>query len=309
MTSSATNTPTWLLQPEFGLCPCGCIGRRSKVGFVDKTIRGGTGVLRQALFADDLAAEPGLLQRIDPRVKLVSVVVLLVAVALLRNTPVILAVYALSLLLARLSRVPLGFFVKRVWLFIPIFTGLVVLPATFSFVTPGHVVVPLGHWFGHRVGLTRQGLRAAGLIVTRVATSISLVVLVVLTTTWTRVLAALGSLRVPRMFVVVLGMAYRYVFQLLGTVTEMYESRRARTTRATRQVGTDRKFVAATAGALFGKAHALSEEVHLAMLSRGYSGRIRSSSSFRLARVDLVWILLVATTVATVIGVDRAIGR
>ncbi len=81
-------------------------------------------------------------------------------------------------------------FVKRVWLFIPIFTGIVVLPATFSFITHGHIVVPLGHWFGHRVGLTSQGLRSAALIVVRVATSISLVVLVALTTSWTSLLAA-----------------------------------------------------------------------------------------------------------------------
>ena len=45
-----------------------------------------------------------------------------------------------------------------------------------------------------RVGLTSQGLRAAGLIVMRVATSISLVVLLTLTTPWTRLLAALRAL-------------------------------------------------------------------------------------------------------------------
>ena len=43
------------------------------------------------------------------------------------------------------SGLPLGFFIKRVWLFIPIFTGIVVLPATFSFITHGDIVVPLWH--------------------------------------------------------------------------------------------------------------------------------------------------------------------
>ena len=41
------------------------------------------------------------------------------------------------------SALPLGFFVKRVWLFIPIFTGIIVIPAMFSFITPGTIVLPL----------------------------------------------------------------------------------------------------------------------------------------------------------------------
>ena len=54
---------------------------------------------------------------------------------------------------------------KRVWLFIPIFTGIIVLPATLNVITPGEVVVPLP--FG--LGLTRQGLTAAAIITIRVA--------------------------------------------------------------------------------------------------------------------------------------------
>ncbi len=43
------------------------------------------------------------------------------------------------------------------------------------------------------------------------------------------------------------------------------------------------RFVTASAGALFGKAHALSEEVHMAMVSRGYTGDAESLSGFRSA--------------------------
>ena len=68
------------------------------------------------------------------------------------------------------------------------------------------------------LGLTRQGLMAAAIITIRVATSISLVLLVTLTTPWARLLSALRALGVPRMFVLVIGMAYRYLFVLLGAV-------------------------------------------------------------------------------------------
>jgi cobalt/nickel transport system permease protein len=302
-----TVTPDWLLQSEVGLCPCGCIGKRRKGSYVARTIEGASGLLRHALFADDAAAQDGLLQRIEPRVKVVTVLGLLVATALVHHIPTLVAMYASTLVLAVASSLSLGFFVKRVWLFVPIFTGVIVLPATFSFVTPGHHLVPLGTWFGHPVAITSQGLRAAGLIVLRVATSISLVVLLTLTTSWTRLLAALRSLFVPKMFVLVLAMAYRYIFHLLGSITDMYTARTARTVQPDTDVASGRAFVAASAGALFGKAHALSEEVYLAMVSRGYTGDVRTLDAPRVRINDVLWGALFVAVAVLLLGFDRGL--
>jgi cobalt/nickel transport system permease protein len=304
-----TATPRWLIDSEVGLCPCGCIGKRKKANFVDRTIGGSASLLRRAMFAEDVAAGPGLVQRIDPRVKILSLVGLLVVTSLLHHIPVLIVMYLATLPVAMASGLPLAFFVKRVWLFIPIFTGIIVLPATFSFITHGQIVVPLGHWFGHPVGLTSQGLHSAGLIVIRVATSISLVVLLTLTTPWAKLLAALRSLRVPRMFILVLGMAYRYLFYLLDSVTDMYVARKARMVGRDSDVAAGRAFVGASAGALFGKAHGLSEEVYSAMVARGYNGNARTMSSFRLRRIDLVWIAGCVAAAALVLAWDHVSGR
>jgi cobalt/nickel transport system permease protein len=300
--------PDWLVRPEIGLCPCGCIGKRRKGSFVAKTLNGTSALLRQSLFAEDVAAHGGLLQRLDVRVKVVTLIGLLVVTALLHSIPVLLLVYAATLGLAAASRISVPFFVKRVWLFVPIFTGIVVLPATLNVVTAGHVVVPLGTWFGHELGITSEGLHAAGLIVVRVATSISLVVLLTLTTPWNRLLAGLRALFVPRMFILVLGMAYRYLFHLLGSVTDMYDARRARTVGDERDVNGGRRFVAASAGALFGKAHALSEEVYLAMLSRGYDGNVRTLQRSRPGWIDAGWAVACVAAAAVILRIDRAVG-
>jgi cobalt/nickel transport system permease protein len=308
MTATET-TPGWLLEGQVGLCPCGCIGKRRKGGFVEKTINGASGLVRRAMFSDDMAAQPGLLQRIEPRVKLLTLLGLLVAASLVHHIPALLAMYAMTLILAALSGLSLSFFIKRVWLFIPIFTGIVVIPATFSFITPGDIVVSFGIWFGHPVGMTRQGLESAGLIVTRVAVSISLVVLLTLTTPWSRLLAALRSLGVPRMFVLVLAMAYRYVFLLLNAVSDMYIARKSRMVGADTNVSAGRQFVAASAGALFGKSHAMSEEVHLAMMSRGYNGNIRTLAPAKIVTRDVVWATGCLIVAILVIGGDRVLGR
>jgi len=302
--------PDWLLRGEVGLCPCGCIGRRRKADFVEKTLRGGATVMRQAMFGEDLAAHDGLLQRVDARVKVVTLVGLLVAAALVRHIPVLVGIYAGTLALAVASGLSLAFFVKRVWLFVPVFTGIVVLPATLNVVTGGDIVVPLGHWwFGHDIGVTEQGLTAAGLIVSRVAVSISLVVLLTLTTPWSRLTAALRALLVPRLFIQVMAMAYRYIFELLGSVDDMYTARTSRMVAPEADTRAGRSFVSATAGALFGKAHGLSEEVHLAMVSRGYTGDVRTLESFRVGAVELLWIIGCAAAAAAVLGVDRVLGR
>ncbi|MCW3037206.1 MAG: cobalt transporter, permease protein CbiQ [Actinobacteria bacterium] len=319
VSSRAGAVPAWLLAPQVDLAPGAHAGGRRgggrRAGFVDKTLNGAAAVMRQAIFAEDTSQGGGLLQRIDARIKVVSVVALLVAAGLVRHIPVLLVLYAGALALAAASRIPLGFFVRRVWLFIPIFTGIVVLPATLSIVTPGHIQVHLGHWwFGHEVGITSQGLLAAGLIVTRVAVSISLVVLLTLTTPWSKLLAALRALFVPRIFVVVLGMCYRYIFHLLNAVTDMYTARKARGGgrrggRQRRDVAAGRSLVAASAGALFGKASALSEEVHMAMTSRGYTGNIANLGQRRLHAIDLAWGLTCVAVAVAALGGDRVLGR
>jgi len=304
-----TATPAWLVQGEVALCPCGCIGKRKKGSFVEKTLSGASSVMRQAMFGEDVAAQNGLLQRIDPRVKIVALIVLLLTAALVRNIPVLVGIYASTVVLAAASRLPVGFFVKRVWLFIPIFTGIIAIPAMFSFITPGTIVIPLWNWHGHAVGITEQGLTTAGLLVMRVACSVSIVVLVTLTTTWTKLLAGLRALFVPKIFILIIGMAYRYIFLLLNSVTDMYTARKARAVgNPSADVKEGRRFVTATAGALFGKAHALSEEVHMAMVSRGYSGDAKTLQPPAIHVADIVFLAAVLAFAAVTLGGDRLLG-
>jgi cobalt/nickel transport system permease protein len=308
-TVETRRTPEWLLRGEVAMCPCGCVGVRRKGSFVEKTLTGSAGLLRQVMFSEDAASRSGVLQRLDPRLKATALVVLLVAVGLVHHVVILLCAYAFTLVLASASKLPVGFFIKRVWLFVPICTGIVVLPATLSIVTPGDVVLVLWHWHGTPQGFTAQGLTTAALVISRVATSVSLVVLLTLTTPWNRLLAGLRALGVPRIFILIIGMAYRYVFLLLGTVTEMYEARKARTVAATRHDRAARRFVGATAGALFGRAGHLSEEVHMAMVARGYRGNARTLQTFRLRTADGVAAVFVIAVSVAIYGGDLLLGR
>lgn len=304
------SAPSWLMRSEPAHSPCEPAGKRRKGSFVEKTVGGTSELMRRAIFNEDAARQPGLLQHLDPRTKIVTLFGLLVVAAFITQIPMLLAMYAGTLALAVASRLSISFFVKRVWLFIPIFTLVIVLPAAFSFVTPGRVVVPLWTWNGHAAGLTAQGLQSAGLIVCRVTVSISLVVLLTFSTRWMDLLAGLRALRLPSILVLIVGMAYRYLFLLLNSVTDMYLARRARSVGNERKdTAGGRRFVAASAGALFGKASALSEEVHQAMVARGYSGDPRTLRAFRLRTADGLFALGAAATTVLVIGGGRLLGE
>jgi hypothetical protein len=58
------------------------------------------------------------------------------------------------LVVARVSRLPFDFFVKRVWLGIPLFAGIVIIPSLF--------MVPGARLFDFGVGPIHLGISAAG---------------------------------------------------------------------------------------------------------------------------------------------------
>jgi len=240
--------------------------------------------MERALEAEDLARRDGLLQRLDPRVKVVGILALVLTSAMAHRLWVIAAVFAVAVTMALISRVSIGILAKRVWIAILVFTGVIALPA--PFIIPGREV-----WRLPGVGwpVTVQGLASACYLVARVETAATLSVLLILCTPWSHVLKALRVLRVPVVFVVTLGMTYRYILLLLRTAHEMFESRRSR--MVGKLEGAERRRVAASsAGVLMSKSLQLSGDVYSAMLSRGFRGEVYVLDDFQTSTLD--WIML-----------------
>jgi len=270
---------------------------RRRRGFIERTLADISGALEQALFAEEIAQRRGFLQSLDPRAKMLTLLLLLIAVGLSRNLWVIAGLYALALLLAWRSAISPLVFIKRVWLVLPFFTGIIALPALFLTPGPTLLQLPLG------LVITRTGLNTALFLLLRVSTSVSLAGLLVLTTPWNTVLKALSVLRIPAAVIVVLGMTYRYIFLLLRTANDMFLSRKSRVVG--RMSGaTQRRMVAASAGVLLEKSMHLSGEVYLAMQSRGFRGHAYSLSVFRMQSLDWVWLCgaLVIAAIAVWLG-------
>jgi cobalt/nickel transport system permease protein len=267
-------------------------GRSGKRGFLERTTSSFVDAMEHAFYAEQTAREDGLLQRVDPRVKLVGILALVVPAAASRSFAVIAGLLAIAIVLAALSHVSFGVLLRRVWITVLLFTGVIALPA--PFVTPGRAVwhLPLLGW-----SVTAQGLASAGYLVLRVETAATLCVLLVLTTPWNHVLKAMRVLRVPAVLVTILGMTYRYLFLVLQSAHDMFESRRSR--MIGELTGHERRRVAAaSAGVLMSKTFDLSNEVYLAMQSRGYRGDVSVLDEFQIRNFD--WVMLAAFALVSI---------
>lgn len=216
--------------------------------FIGRSVDAALGFLKESVFSDEIAREPGFLQkRVAPGVKAVLCLCLVIATSLARSLPVLAGLYLASVVAAAFSRVRVWYFLKRVWVFIPLFALLIAIPAVFT-----------------------AGPSAAALFVLRVATSVSWVVLLTVTTPHNRLIRSLRRIGVPAVFVQVLDMTYRYLYLFISVFEDMHLALQS---KLVRRIGgrEGRAWVAGRMGYLFTRSARMSEEVYLAMVARGYA--------------------------------------
>jgi cobalt/nickel transport system permease protein len=258
------------------------------IGWLERTIAEVAGSIERAVFTEEHARKPGWLQRIDPRAKLGMFVALVLAAGLSNALPVLIGLYVIILFAARASRVPFDFFVRRVWLGIPFFAGVVILPSIFFAPGPRLFDLALGPL---HLAPSIPGLTGAVVFVARVGVSVSLAVLLVLTTPWADVLKRLQALRVPQVFILLLSMTYRYIFLFFRTMNGMFEARKSRVVGRT--TGNEQRgWITGSMMSLLNRSFKMSNDVYAAMMARGFTGAIRSYTTYRMQTAD--WVALAA---------------
>ena len=288
--------PDWMKEVDVGPCQCSAI-YHGKKGFVGKTIDGIFGFLEEAFISESNSRRCGLLQSLDPRAKLISILAVIFATSLIGNLRVLIFIYVLTLIFAYLSKIDVGFFIKRVWLFIPVFAGIIALPMIFNIFLPGDPLFQVAYLGpGAHLGpltlpesifITRQGLNAAVIFTMRVATCVSAVVLLFITTPQQTLFKSLRTVGVPKLYVLTLEMAYRYIFLLMDLVRELYVAKKARTIRASGMFD-EQKWVGGRMGYTLIRSLDMSEKVHMAMMSRGFSGDVHIMKEFRMQNRDYI---------------------
>jgi len=291
--------------------------KTSRKGFLDKTLGDVTSFLRDSVFLEEYAKRNGMLQSIDPRVKVLTIAVLLITVSLIRPPFLIGVLYLFTLILALLSKIPLKIFLLRVWLFVPLFSGIIAIPALINVFVPGEPILILakfqGKWFigpfeiPEVIAITRQGSVAALVFVLRVATSVSLVVLMLLTTKWSSLLKALRILCIPQIFTFIISMTYRYIHLLLRLLEDVLLAKKSRVIRRS-SVGDGQRWVSTQMGTLMKRSLKMSEDVYSAMVSRGFTNEVKIVDTFNIKKVDYLWSLFFILFVSLILSLNRVWG-
>ena len=303
--------PDWLTQetPEIFFNKKKGAGRH-QYQFVEHTLNNLAELLESSIFLERYASRDGILQKLDPRAKFIGFMALVITVTLFQNLALIIGFYAITLVLALLARIPMGFFLKRVWLAIPLYAGIVAAPSILNIFTPGEPLIVILHfddtvnfWIFHfdTLSITRQGVMGATIFIFRVATSVSLVVLLTMTTRWVEILKALRTVGVPQVFVLTLGMTYQYILILARIIQDMYFAKKARTIPhkgPDASVRNEQRWTASRIGFLFRKSYTMMNEVQDAMIARGFTGEVHILQQFAMRKRDIAWLLIVIAIIA-----------
>jgi cobalt/nickel transport system permease protein len=294
--------PDWMKTVEIGPCSCCTTTVGKKKNFVNKTLSGVFSFFEETMTSENYSRRKGLLQSLDPRVKLITIVALIVSISVLRNPWILLLVYVLTLIFALLSKINPLFFIKRVWVFVPIFAGIIILPLIFNIFYPGDSILTL--WYlgkGAHLGpfalpdtiaITRQGVLLMTIFTLRVGTCVSATVLLFLTTPKEQLFRSLRSVGIPKIYVLTLDMCYRYIFMFMEMVKDFYTAKKSRTIRS---MGTfeDQKWVGGRIGYTLVKSIDMAEKVHGAMISRGFNGDVKILVDYHMKPRDYVALLSV----------------
>jgi cobalt/nickel transport system permease protein len=267
--------------------------------FIARSLMGAMSFLKDSLFSEEYALKKGFLQSLDPRTKTAGFLLLIIQVLFTKNIIVLSGYYAACILLVCFSKINLGFFLKRTWVFIPLFSLFIAIPALFNIFSPGQILVSF-HLGALELSVTRQGLSGASLFVMRVLTCVSFAVLLSITTKHFEFLRVLRIFGIPQVFVMTLGMCYRYIFLFVEIIENTYLALKSRVgVRVHYRSG--QHIVAWNIACLWARSYQLNEEVYKAMLSRGYRGEPVILDDFRIKLRDWLWLTAIGIIFIAVI--------
>jgi cobalt/nickel transport system permease protein len=225
-------------------------------------------------------------------VKLVAILTFVIVVVATPNRWVwAFAGYAVLVLAAAgATRVPFGYFVKRMIVEVPFVVFALLMP----FVARGPRV-EVGPF-----SVSEHGLVGAFGLLAKATIGVVAALTLATTTEPRDLVAGLERLRLPRQLVEIMGFMVRYLEVVTDDLRRMKVARESR--GFTARTVSAWPVLASSAGALFIKSYERGERVHLAMLSRGYQGRMPVTRPLHATAADWRLASLLPVTAALVLA-------
>lgn len=215
----------------------------------------------------------------DPRVKIISISILILSIVLLKDLKVAFVGLILATSFVFLSRIPFPFvFIHLRWVLF--FTAA--LFVIISLTTPGQPLVSISF-----VTISREGFTLSLLITLRAVSAVLLIFPMIGTSRFDLTLKALQKIKIPDKLVQLLMFSYRYIFVLLDEQRRIFMAASSRGWVRKTNLFT-LKVLGNLVGMLLVRSLERTQRISNAMLSRGYKGRLRTLDELSLSWRDFL---------------------
>jgi cobalt/nickel transport system permease protein len=229
-------------------------------------------------YIDTLSCLDSPVHRIDPRAKLVTFVVFVACVVSFNKYEIsgLIPFFFFPAIIIPIARIPARYLVKKLLFLLP----FAVLIGIFNPVYDRHILFSLGTL------PVSGGVVSFVSILIRFTLSVLAALILIAVTGFNGICMALERFHVPRAFSVQLMMLYRYIFVLTSEAVSMA---RARELRAVGGQGIGIKVYGSLIGHLLMRTWNRAQRIHMAMLSRGFTGEFPLRRPLLMGPADIVF--------------------
>jgi cobalt/nickel transport system permease protein len=299
-----SNIPSYLLNPgSYDHKP----GKRkiSGLSFLDKTILDSANAVKSVYLQAESGATDNLIQKINPHVKFISLIYMAIVISVVSGllSQLLISLFIFSLFI--LARLNVFQVYRKIFFLAFVFGFLVVLPASLNVITPGKILIklisfkaPLHFWIYNipeNVGVTENGLQVVLLVFLRVLNSVSIALIIVFTTPFPSFIKSFKIIGIPDAFLMIITLAYKYIFILSRTIEETYFALKSRIS-GNIQTSSLRKIISGRIFFVFRKSMIMYENTYFAMVSRGYRGKVKLHTQHNFTFADVAALVLIVAT-------------
>ncbi len=206
-------------------------------------------------------------RRLDPRSKFLSLFLLIIVVAILRDVWSLVTAFTITMILVGCSGIPISHLGKH-----------------FAITTPVIIFTSISLYF-------TSGPDPALAMLLRISSSILLLLFLGSTTPFYDLLKGLQALHLPRIYVLMILFVHRYIFIFADELSRM---RRARMARGFTEKGNLRDTriihgITSTAGMVLVRAYSRGIRFHHGLQSRGFQGKIHTMHPLKIQGKDMAF--------------------
>ena len=244
-------------------------------------------IIELEFYQNNIAKQNGFLQNLDPRAKIISFLYIILTICLTQNLYFLVSLELIFIAIILYIGVSLKVFLKRIFLTAFLFSGILVIPAIFSFVTEGDTLLAITS----SIIITKQGTISSLFVFFRSLSSLSITFILLSTTHWNDLTKALHFFKIPNIIIAILDFTYRYIFLFLYLLSDYILGRKSRII-STEKIGSKINWIGISIANFFRLSLNYTEDISLAMTARGYYNKpiIKNIEGFR--NVDLYFIIL-----------------